>query len=198
MTSGTPKIANSLGDIVALPAPQAAPLLLGSIITSTHGGAVVRGIITELEAYTQDDPASHTFRGPTKRNAAMFGPPGHIYMYFTYGMHYCMNITCGPQGRGEGILIRAVQITDGIETAIQRRYGDREPTAAQLKNLSNGPGKVVQALGVSMADYGNDLLDTQANVFIQPGDPLDPKRVHQTPRIGISRGQDTLWRWHVE
>lgn len=179
---------------MALPAPQAAPLLLGARIVSRHGDTLVAGIITEVEAYTQEDPASHTFRGRTKRNEAMFGPPGHAYVYFTYGMHYCLNVVCGPDGHGEGVLIRGIEITDGIEAAIRRRYPIDHPTSAQLKNISNGPGKVVQALGASMADYGLDLLDTKSPVHLETGE--QPVKIHQTKRIGISRGQDVLWRWH--
>jgi len=183
-----------LADIVALPAPQAAPLLLGTRIISRHGGELVSGIITEVEAYTQEDPASHTYRGRTKRNEAMFGPAGHAYIYFTYGMHYCLNIVCGPKGRGEGVLVRGIEITNGIEKAIRRRYSTSEPTLAQLKNISNGPGKVVQALGVSMADYGADLLNEDNLLHLEPG--VSVANVRQTKRIGLSRGKDTLWRWH--
>ena len=190
-------IQHPLASIVVLPAPQAAPLLLGTKIMSRHGDETVGGIITEIEAYTQDDPASHTFRGVTKRNAAMFGPAGHAYVYFTYGMHYCLNIVCGPPGRGEGVLIRGIKIIDGIDVAIKRRYDDREPTLIQLKNISNGPGKVVQALGVSMADYGVDLLDSSGNVFITSGNPIDPSSIQQSARIGISSAKETLWRWHT-
>lgn len=179
---------------MALPAPQAAPLLLGVRVVSRHSGQAVTGIITEVEAYTQEDPASHTYRGKTKRNEAMFGPAGHAYIYFTYGMHYCLNVVCGPEGHGEGVLIRGIEITDGIEAAIRRRYPGGEPTLAQLKNISNGPGKVVQALGVSMADYGTDLLDQTGLLHLETGSPA--AEIHQTKRIGISRGQDTLWRWH--
>lgn len=163
-------------------------------IVSRHAGEQVVGIITEVEAYTQEDPASHTYRGRTKRNEAMFGPSGHAYIYFTYGMHYCLNVVCGPAGHGEGVLIRGIEITDGIETAIHRRYLVDEPTLAQLKNISNGPGKVVQALGASMADYGTNLLDTSNSIHLEAGVPA--AQVHQTKRIGISRGQETLWRWH--
>lgn len=179
---------------MALPAPQAAPLLLGMRIVSRHGGELVAGLITEVEAYTQDDPASHTYRGQTKRNEAMFGPSGHAYIYFTYGMHYCLNIVCGPDGRGEGVLIRGIEITDGIETAIRRRYPVDKSTPAQLKNISNGPGKVVQALGASMADYGTDLLGQDNVLHLEYGVPVT--NAQQTKRIGLSRGQDTLWRWH--
>ena len=179
---------------MALPAPQAAPLLLGKRIVSHHGGQLVAGNITEVEAYTQEDPASHTYRGRTKRNEAMFGPPGHAYIYFTYGMHYCLNVVCGPVGHGEGVLIRGISITDGVEVALSRRYSVDEPTLAQLKNISNGPGKVVQALGVSMADYGVNLCDDNGLLYLQPG--MRVANIHQTKRIGISRGQDALWRWH--
>jgi len=179
---------------VALPAPQAAPLLLGMHIISQHNDELVVGVITEVEAYTQDDPASHTYRGQTKRNEAMFGPSGHAYIYFTYGMHYCLNVVCGPQGRGEGVLIRGIEIIQGIETAVHRRYPTNKPTLTQMKNLSNGPGKVVQALGVSMADYGVNLLDAKGALHLELGMPAT--ETHQTKRIGLSRGQDTPWRWH--
>lgn len=186
---------SALRDILSQSAPDAAPLLIGLTIESRVGG-VVRGMITEVEAYSQDDPASHTYRGETKRNAAMFGPPGHAYIYFTYGMHYCLNITCGPIGRGEGILIRGIRITDGLELALSRRYPLQQPTRQQLKNLSNGPGKVVQALGVSMDHYGVDLLDQKSPLFIASSTAVTPQPV-ATPRIGISKNKDALWRWVI-
>lgn len=187
----------TLGSIVALSAPEAAPLLLGVIVVSNHQGKTVEAVITEVEAYTQDDPASHTFSGPTERNSAMYGEPGKMYVYFSYGMHFCMNVVCGPKGRGEGVLIRAVRIINGLEIALMRRYGESIYTPYQLKNVSNGPGKVTQALGVTRADYGKDLLDETSMVYLRLPEPGDPLLINQTPRIGISKAQDVLWRWHL-
>ncbi|MBC7746773.1 DNA-3-methyladenine glycosylase [Pedobacter sp.] len=187
----------TLAAIVALPAPEAAPLLLGNIIVSHHGGVKVEGIISEVEAYTEEDPASHTYGGPTKRNAVMFEDPGRAYVYFTYGMHFCLNIVCGYPGRGEAVLIRAIEITEGLSVAMARRYGDVTPTPLQLKNLSNGPAKVTKILGIGMADYGKNLLDERNEVYIRLPEPSDLRAIQQTARIGISRAKEVLWRWHL-
>lgn len=182
--------------IVVLPARQAAPLLIGQIIESRHEGKLVRATITEVEAYEQSDPASHTHRGKTKRNRAMFEAGGVAYVYFTYGMHYCLNVVCGEAGYGQGVLIRGVSIVDGLDVALARRYPDvDQPSKYQLRNVSNGPGKVVQALGASMADYGQSFLDKNSLLRLLPGETIDRTRIQQTSRIGISRGVDTPWRW---
>lgn len=195
--TGTRKKTEIIQEIMALPAPEAAPLLLGQRIISRHGGEMVSGIITEVEAYTQDDPASHTYRGITPRTRAMFGPSGHAYVYFTYGMHYCVNIVCGAEGSGEAVLLRSIVIDHGLDTAIQRRYGDLDPTLLRLRNLSNGPGKLVQALGVSMEDYGQPLFNIDSDLFLQFEQKLSPKDYVVSPRIGIKNGVETLWRWNV-
>lgn len=185
-------------DIVKLPAHRAAPLLLGQILESHHDGRLVRATISEVEAYEQTDPASHTYRGQTKRNQAMFSAGGVAYVYFTYGMHYCLNIVCGQAGVGQGVLVRGVNITAGWSTALERRYpAVDQPTKYQLRNISNGPGKVVQALGVSMADYGQSFFAAGSSLKLLRGELIDPADIQQTPRIGISRAQDTLWRWHI-
>lgn len=192
-----PSESSKLAAIVALPASEAAPLLLGHGLVSVHGGNRVEGIITEVEAYAQEDPASHSHKGPTARNSVMFEDPGRMYVYFTYGMHYCMNVVCGSVGRGEAVLIRAIEITEGMPVAIHRRYGDTEPTPSRLQNLTNGPAKVVQALGVSMADYGKNLLDERNEVYLKEMEPNDLRQIKQTARIGISKAKEVLWRWHL-
>lgn len=192
MKSGTLTI-DELRNALEVSASSAAPLLIGATIES-HIDGFVRAIITEVEAYEQDDPASHTFRGPSQRNRAMFGPAGHAYIYLTYGMHYCFNVTAGPENEGHGILVRAIDIVDGQELAIKRRYPLVKPTVAQLKNLSNGPGKVVQALDVTMDHYGVDLFDTSSPIRITACYPTDSTA---TPRIGISKNKEALWRWVI-
>ena len=188
-----------IAEVVKLPAHQAAPLLIGQIIESRHEDKLVRAMITEVEAYEQTDPASHTYRGKTKRNQAMFEAGGVAYVYFTYGMHYCLNVVCGEPGVGQGVLIRGIKVFDGEEHAIARRYPDTSiPTKTQLKNLSNGPGKVVQCLGVGMADYGQSFLAADSFVRIYRGELIDKSKLRQTPRIGISQAKDTLWRWIYE
>ena len=119
------------------------------------GGLEVSARLTEVEAYEgPDDPASHAFRGPTGRNEIMFGPPGFLYVYFVYGMHWCANIVCGPPGRPSAVLIRAGEVVAGIDAARQRR-----PAAKQDRELARGPARLAQALGLSGTDNGVDLLD---------------------------------------
>jgi DNA-3-methyladenine glycosylase len=147
---------------------EVAPELLNKLF-------VVAGVaarIVEVEAYSEDDPASHCFRGQTKRNAVMFGSPGHLYVYFVYGMHYCVNLVTGAEGDGQAVLLRAVTV-DGVDP-----------------RLTNGPAKLCRHLGIDMAMNGDP-----ATVFDDgvppPGDPLI------TPRIGITKAVDLLRRWVV-
>lgn len=182
---------------MALSAPEAAPLLLGKRISSRYNGQTVSGIITEVEAYTQDDPASHTYREITERNRAMFGSPGRAYIYFTYGIHYCMNIVCGPVGRGEAVLIRSIQIDVGRDIASSRRFKTDSPTQNQLHDLSNGPGKLVQALGITMNDNEIDLLDEELLIRLINGKAIESNMITQTRRIGISKNIDAPWRWII-
>lgn len=158
------------------------------------------GIITEVEAYSQDDPASHSFSGKTKRNEAMFFSPGHAYIYRSYGIHWCLNTVTFKEGFGSGVLIRSIQITDGLELALKNRYRLKEVddlTSLQLRSLSNGPGKVTQALGVDKSLYGTNLLDPNSPLQLSAGVDVDAKLITQTPRIGISKGTETPWRWLV-
>ena len=158
--------------------------LLGAVIT-TSDGVIVR--ISETEAYTQEDPASHSFRGPTPRNRVMFGPPGHLYVYFTYGMHWCANVVTGAVGDGQAVLLRGALIIKGHET-VQLRRGVKVSGA----NLVNGPAKLCQALAITGADNGLDLCGADSLV-LSPMATTPP--FSKTPRIGISRGVETLWRF---
>jgi len=165
-------------------APVVAPLLLNKLLA--HGACV--GRIVEVEAYRQDDPASHTFRGMTPRNAVMFGPPGHLYVYFTYGMHYCANVVTSPEGIGAAVLLRALEPVDGIELMRARR-GDRVP-------LSDGPAKLCQALAIGPEHNGADVcLGRQVRLLDDGMPPPDEPLVG--PRIGISRAVDVPWRFRV-
>jgi DNA-3-methyladenine glycosylase len=132
------------------PAPEVAPLLLGAILS--HDGVSLR--ITEVEAYVGDgvDPGSHAFRGKTNRNSSMYGPPGHLYAYFTYGMHTCANIVCSPEGQPAGCLVRAGEVVEGIELARARRHTSRHD-----HDLARGPARLTVALGIKLGDNGADL-----------------------------------------
>ncbi len=163
--------------------PDVAPTLLGWRLVSLIGGERTAIRITEVEAYRQDDPASHSFPGPTKRNATMFGPAGHLYVYRSYGVHWCANVVTSAPGHGAGVLIRAGSPLDGLEV-MERRRGRRT-------SLSNGPGKVAQALGIEGIHDGTDLR--QGVVRLEPGTP--PVTFVATPRIGISKATEVPWRF---
>ena len=145
------------------------------------------GPILETEAYSQEDAASHTYRGKTKRNATMFGPPGHVYVYFTYGMHWCMNIVTGQEGHGQGVLIRAIAIDSGLDI-VRGRRGPRPD-----RELTNGPAKVAQALGVLGADNGAPL--NHSRFILLPPHSAWNATVKATERIGISKDTHRLWRF---
>ncbi len=166
----------------------AAPGLLGSYLVSTVGEVVVKMRITEVEAYKgSEDPASHAFRGPTPRNRSMFQRPGTLYVYRSYGVHYCANASAGPEGIGWGILIRGGEIVDGLGHA-RRRRGRQDST-------SNGPGKVCQAMGIEIHHDGHYLLDRRPPLWLEPGDT--PDVILTTPRVGVSRARDLAWRFVV-
>jgi DNA-3-methyladenine glycosylase len=168
------------------PVEEVAPRLLGAVIQ--HGSVAVR--LTELEAYDgATDPASHAYRGPTARNAVMFGPPGHLYLYFTYGMHWAGNISCGPEGVGCGILMRAGEVIEGLELARSRRgpVSDR--------NLARGPGRLTQALGLHPEHKGSDLLG-DGPVKLEPPAEL-AEMIMVGPRVGVSVEADRPWRFWI-
>ncbi|GAB3031359.1 DNA-3-methyladenine glycosylase [Parafrigoribacterium mesophilum] len=167
-----------------------APLLLGSVLTCTTEEGSVSLRITEIEAYHgSDDPGSHAFRGKTKRNAVMFGEPGHLYTYFTYGMHTCANVVCSPEGTASGLLLRGGEIIDGLELARSRRL-----TAKRDADLARGPARLTVALGITLADGGADLATSHIRLDLCGGSlPFATG-----PRTGLSGpggGDDFPWRY---
>jgi DNA-3-methyladenine glycosylase len=169
-----------------------APDLLNKLlVVRRRAGETTSGRIVEVEAYDQFDPASHTFVGPTRRNAAMFGPAGHLYVYLSYGIHHCANVVTGEPGVGSAVLIRAVSPVDGL-ASMRRRRG-----VANDRDLSDGPGKVCQALAIDLADYGADLTDPQSAVTIVDDGVEPPADPRVGPRVGISKAVDTMWRFRL-
>ncbi|MBV9096638.1 MAG: DNA-3-methyladenine glycosylase [Frankiaceae bacterium] len=163
--------------------------LLGAVVV--YGDVAVR--LSEVEAYDgADDPASHAFRGPTARNAVMFGPPGHAYVYFTYGMHFCVNLVCGEAGRASAVLLRAGEVVDGVEHARLRR------PAAPDRDLARGPARLTKALGIDRSLDGADVCDPRSPLRVLRGDAAPANRIATGPRIGISAAADRPWRWWVE
>lgn len=154
-------------------------------------GFEVAGRIVETEAYCSDDPASHSFNGPTPRSSVMFGPPGHLYVYLSYGIHRCANIVVGADGDGQAVLLRALEPVRGIEAMRSRRHGraDRE--------LANGPGKLCAAFGIGLSDNGADLLAVDSRIQIIDDGTPPPAVPLVGPRIGITKAVDTPWRFRV-
>lgn len=188
-------------DFIEQPAQIVAPLLLGSHILTELDGVTTIGRIVEVEAYTEKDPASHAFIGPTQRNRIMFGPAGHLYVYISYGLHYCMNVVAGRKGSGEGVLIRAIEPMQGLEEMWIRRYGGDMPDDAQsgqLYNLTNGPGKLTKALGVTMTQADANLLLSSSPVRLELPTKIEQLQIFNSRRIGISRGVETPWRWYLQ
>lgn len=166
----------------------AAYRLLGATLT----GRGVRAVVVEVEAYggvpdgPWPDAAAHSYRGPSVRNAVMFGPPGRMYTYRSHGIHVCANVACGPDGTAAAVLLRACAIEDGFEVARSRR-GELVRTAA----LARGPGNLCSALGITMADNGIDLFDRNSPVRLRLQDPLTAT---SGPRVGVSQAADRPWR----
>lgn len=204
-------------DFLENPSDVAAPMLLGCTLTRTitlngeKHKLVAR--IVETEAYDQDDPASHAFGGPSERNAAMFGPAGHLYVYVSYGMHHCCNVVCGPEGFGSGCLVRAVEPLEGVEVMRELRETGRVGKAhtghagkeqaerarkrpLKLRDLTNGPGKVCAALGIDKELYGHDL---SVEPLVLGFAPLLPgETIGRSPRVGISKNIDAPKRFFIE
>ena len=204
-------------DFLENPSDVAAPLLLGCTLTRTitlngeKHKLVAR--IVETEAYDQDDPASHAFGGLSERNAAMFGPAGHLYVYVSYGMHHCCNVVCGPEGFGSGCLVRAVEPLEGIEVMRELREAGRAGKAhtgragkeqaerarkhpLKLRDLTNGPGKVCAALGIDKGLYGHDL--TVEPLVLDFAPLLPGETIGSSPRVGISKNIDAPKRFFIE
>ena len=204
-------------EFFARPSTEVAPDLLGCVLWHASPAGLVAARLVEVEAYRGPiDPASHAYRGKTARNAVMFGPPGYAYVYFTYGMHYCVNLVCQPAGHGEAVLIRAGAVIDGADLARRRRYGlpdaDADgkaavaaaagPSARQReRDLARGPGRLCQALGIDRSLDGADACAPGGSVGISPplafGQPEVSANgaIRTGPRVGISRAADRPWRF---
>ncbi|GCD88904.1 DNA-3-methyladenine glycosylase [Nocardioides sp. LS1] len=172
-------------DLLDGPVLEVAPRLLGAVLR--HGGVAVR--LTEVEAYDgPNDPGSHAYRGQTRRNATMFGPPGHLYCYFTYGMHVCCNVVTGPIGTPSAVLIRAGEVVDGHHLARERRGSSNE------RDLARGPARLCQALGIGLDDDGADLA--AGPITLTP--PAEPATdVRTGPRVGLRGAPDRPWRFWI-
>ncbi len=175
-------------DFLHQPVDDVARRLLGCVLEREIDGQTMRVRIVETESYDQDDEASHTFRGETARNATMFGEAGHLYVYFTYGMHYCCNVVTGEAGYGSGVLIRAVEPVDGV-ASIEARRG------VTGVNATNGPGKLTKALGIDGTMNGHDLHD--APLKLMTGNLRDGEHIASSPRIGISKARLSHRRFYI-
>ncbi|MHB1786992.1 MAG: DNA-3-methyladenine glycosylase [Acidimicrobiales bacterium] len=173
---------------------RVAPDLLNKVLQRRGPGATVRsGRIVEVEAYCGSlDAGSHAYRGLTRRNATMFGPPGRLYVYFTYGMHHCVNATCGPEGEAWAVLIRALDPVEGLEAMAACR-----PGVHRRRDLASGPAKLSQALGLDRHFDGTDLVGAEEVCIYDDGMPA-PAEPGNGVRIGLSAGAEHPWRWWVK
>ncbi len=188
MTGGGRRLPRSF---FARPSTDVAPDLLGRLLVrGTRGGRLVARIV-ETEAYQEGDPASHSFRGRTTRNDVMFGPPGHLYVYFTYGMHFCMNVVTGRTGQGSAVLLRAGEPLEGL-SAMSRRRLTRDP-----RSLCAGPARLCEAFGVTRRENGLDLVRGR-DLYLLEGEPVTSERVRSTSRVGIRNGVERPWRFVVD
>jgi DNA-3-methyladenine glycosylase len=167
--------------------------LLGKILVKTN----LAGKIVEVEAYDGSiDQAAHTFIGRTKRNEIMFGQGGYLYVYFTYGVHFCSNIVTGNEGQGTAVLIRALEPVFGIEEMIINRFGRDLKNEKEKLNLTNGPGKICQAFKINRDHWGADLTGNEIFIIDQP--IVENKNIIVTKRIGISKSVDLPWRFYIK
>jgi DNA-3-methyladenine glycosylase len=174
------------------PGPDVAVALLGAVVVSDVAPGRVAVRLTEVEAYSgEDDAGSHAFRGRTPRNAVMFGPPGHVYVYFTYGMHWCMNLVCAREGLASAVLLRAGEVVEGEAVATGRRATARTP-----RELARGPARLTAALGVDGSCNGVDAVDggSALRVLAPTEPPTGP--IASGPRVGVGgSGATTPWRF---
>ena len=173
---------------------EVAPDLLGRVLAHDTPDGSVSVRITEVEAYSGEaDPASHAYRGRTRRNAVMYGPPGHAYVYFTYGMHFCVNLVCLGEGVASAVLLRAGEVVDGLETARERARA-----GAPARDLARGPARLTRALGIARAQDGADVCDPSGSLRILPGAPADHALIRTGPRTGVSTAKDVPWRFYLD
>jgi DNA-3-methyladenine glycosylase len=187
-----------------------APALLGCVLERVTAEGLVAVELTEVEAYTgESDPASHAYRGRTARNAVMYGPPGHAYVYFTYGMHFCVNVVCMPEGTAAAVLLRAGRVIAGESFARRRRTvrrsgaaGDGEsgsPVVMAAKELARGPARLCQALDITRTENGADFCAAASPLRLRPhhgdagGDAA--REISVGPRVGVTAGAETNWRY---
>ncbi|MGW3687338.1 DNA-3-methyladenine glycosylase [Streptomyces sp. NPDC005125] len=177
---------------LAHPAEEVAPRLLGAVLTHETPEGTVSIAVTETEAYSGSaDPASHAYRGRTPRNAVMFGPAGHLYVYRSHGLHWCANIVTGADGIATAVLIRAGRVIEGEDLARERRGGKVESP-----RLARGPGNFCQALGITAEHNGTDLL-TGASVALSEGEPVPAALIRVGPRVGVSKAHDWQHRFYL-
>jgi DNA-3-methyladenine glycosylase len=173
--------------------------LLGCIVLTE----VVAVRLTEVEAYDgPDDPGSHAFRGPTPRTRIMFGPPGRAYVYFSYGMHWCLNLVCGPEGRPSAVLLRAGELSLPAEADVARRaaaaraVAERRPGIRPV-DLARGPARLTRLLAVDREDNDADVTDPAGRLQVRPGAPVTEDRVRRGPRVGLSAAAERPWRFWI-
>jgi len=167
--------------------------LLGHFLYVEKRDGRIGGRIVETEAYLfRNDPACHAARGLTERNKTMFRQGGIVYVYFIYGVHHCLNIVTGPEGKGTAVLIRAIEPIAGIDVMFRNR-----PGITTLENLANGPGKLTRALGITRDDDGTDLLTGHIRVFLDPCLKKNKPKIVTSARIGIQQGSDKLLRYYI-
>jgi DNA-3-methyladenine glycosylase len=181
-----------LAEVLAAPAPTSGPLLLGAVLRHETPAGPVAVRVTEVEAYAgARDPGSHAYRGRTPRNAVMFGPPGRLYVYLSYGLHHCCNVVVGPVGEASAVLLRAGEVVEGLELARARR-----PAAPRDRELARGPGRLCGALGIDTGQNGADL--SRGALTLTLADPAAGGRVRSGPRVGLRLAADVPWRFWLE
>jgi DNA-3-methyladenine glycosylase len=199
-------------DFFARPAQELAPGLLGCVLRHDTPDGAVAVLLTEVEAYAgAADAASHAFRGRTARTAVMFGEPGHAYVYFTYGMHFCVNLVCLPEGTASAVLLRAGRVIEGAALAARRRYAGRaegpetsSPAGergagehgARERDLARGPARLCQALGIDRSLDGADVCDPASPLRVSgPAQVVGTADIDHGPRVGVSRAAEVPWRF---
>ena len=187
-------------EFFARPSVEVAPDLLGCVLEHETADGLVAVELTEVEAYAgRSDPASHAYRGKTRRNAVMFGPPGHAYVYFTYGMHFCVNMVClGEEGSASAVLLRAGAIIAGEDLARARRA--RGPGVVASRDLARGPARLCQALAIDRSLDGADVCVAQSPLRVRAGagNPARSAKILTGPRVGVSSAAEIPWRFWYE